>query len=123
MPEARVFRPDPADEFDTPERCSILEVANEDGDDLSVALARVRPGVTTERHRLAGTVERYLILRGTGRMEVEGMAPAGVGPGDMVRIPAGAAQQIANTGREDLLFYCLCTPRFHPECYERAEDG
>jgi len=38
--------------------------------------------------------------------------------GDVVVIPAGVSQQIVNCGARDLVFYCICSPRFTPECYE-----
>jgi mannose-6-phosphate isomerase-like protein (cupin superfamily) len=44
-----------------------------------------------------------------------------VSAGDAVIIPAGAPQQVSNIGENDLLFYCICTPRFSPECYESLE--
>ena len=61
-------------------------------------------------------VERYLIIEGEGR--TVGGAKSDVRPGDVVLVPAGVSQQIANTGAGDLIFYCICTPRFTPECYE-----
>jgi mannose-6-phosphate isomerase-like protein (cupin superfamily) len=42
--------------------------------------------------------------------------------GDVVMIPAGMAQRITNTGDDDLVFYCLCTPHFHTRCYQRRTD-
>jgi len=110
-----------ASEFETPERCSILEIANDPDDDVSIARARVRPGITTQWHRLAATDERYIITEGVGRMELPGVAPMQVVAGDVVRIPQGTAQRITNTGREDLVFFCVCNPRFRPEDYEVAE--
>ena len=53
-------------------------------------------------------------------MEIAGETAA-VGPGDRVLIAAGIAQRIANTGAEDLEFYCLCTPRFRAENYSDLE--
>jgi mannose-6-phosphate isomerase-like protein (cupin superfamily) len=108
-------------EFPTDERCAITELLNlPQSPDASLALARVAPGVTTRLHAVSGTVERYLVLSGEGRVEVDG-AWASVGPGDRVIIPAGAPQRIANTGRGELTFYCLCTPRFRPEAYRDLE--
>ena len=61
----------PADEFFTAEKCYITELSNSDDDpDLSIARARVEPGVTTHWHRLSGTIERYCIISGRGRMEL-----------------------------------------------------
>jgi quercetin dioxygenase-like cupin family protein len=65
----------------TSERCRIVEVSNsEDDPDVSVARARVAPGVVTRWHRVAGTAERYVILEGTGRVEVGGYVREVVSP-------------------------------------------
>lgn len=106
-------------EFFTPERCYIIELSNAPDDPAaSIARARVRPGVATRRHRLNGITERYVILEGVGLVDVEGVAPQRVGPGDVVLIPASCPQRITNLGAEDLIFLAVCTPRFRPECYE-----
>jgi mannose-6-phosphate isomerase-like protein (cupin superfamily) len=109
-----------AHEFETPERCLILEVANDAGDeDVSISRARVPTGVTTEWHHLAATDERYIIVSGVGRVEIGGIDAADVGPGDVVRIPADTRQRIANTGKDDLLFFCVCTPPFKVSSYHQ----
>jgi mannose-6-phosphate isomerase-like protein (cupin superfamily) len=109
-------------EFPTDERCSIVELSNGGHDDAaSIARARVEPGVTTRWHRLAGTVERYVVLEGEGRVEVGELAPQSVRAGDVVIIPPMCRQRIANTGPGDLVFLAICTPRFRQENYEDAE--
>ncbi|MFC0711064.1 cupin domain-containing protein [Azorhizophilus paspali] len=121
--KARIVRPDPATAFPTAERCRILELWNgADDPALSIALATVAPGETTQSHRLHGVEERYLILHGQGLVSLGDEAPKSVGPGDLVVIPAGMAQRIANTGNGELAFYCICTPRFTPESYEMLEN-
>lgn len=116
--KAEIRRADPSKEFPTEENCFILEVANDAGDpDVSIARARVRPGVTTEWHRLEGIVERYVIVRGKGRVEVGDLPPTIVTEGDVVRIPADVAQRITNIGDEDLVFFCVCSPRFVQSAY------
>jgi mannose-6-phosphate isomerase-like protein (cupin superfamily) len=113
-----IHTPREADEFFTDEGCFILETWNRADDPaVSIARARVQPGVTTRLHRLARIAERYLILSGSGRVEVEGIPPQSVGPGDLVYIPADQGQRIANTGDGDLVFLAICTPRFVPEAY------
>jgi mannose-6-phosphate isomerase-like protein (cupin superfamily) len=108
-------------EFATSERCHIIEYLNRDSlPSVSVARARVEPGVTTALHRVDAD-EWYLILSGEGTARVGGCADQPVGPGDTVHIPRGCAQQIANTGHEDLLFFCVCVPRFTPAAYESLE--
>lgn len=117
-----IHKPDPATEYETPERCRILKIWDDDRDGaLSVARATVKPGVATQPHRLRGVDERYLIFQGTGMVTVGAVAPQHVGPGDVVIIPAGTLQQIRNTGNTDLVFHCICTPRFSPDCYESLE--
>jgi mannose-6-phosphate isomerase-like protein (cupin superfamily) len=118
VPEA-VLRPDPSGEYFTEERCYILETSNSPDDpDVSIARARVAPGVTTRWHRLSGTTERYYILSGRGRVEVGDLPPEEVVPGDTVIIPPLVRQRISNTGAEDLVFLCVCSPRFLPDSYE-----
>ena len=111
-----------APEYFFAEGCFITEWWNAPADaDLSVARARVEPGVTTRWHRLRGVTERYLILEGQGRVEV-GEGPAeDVGPGAVVLIPPGVRQRITNTGDADRLFLAVCTPRFTLAGYEDVE--
>ena len=42
-------------------------------------------------------------------------------PGDTVTIPQHAAQSVTSTGDTDLVFLCLCTPRFLQDCYTSLE--
>lgn len=117
-----VVRPAQSAEFPTPERCRILESWNVPEDSAaSIARARVAPGTTTKKHRLDGVVERYLIVEGRGRVVIGDGIREEVHAGDVVIIPAGVEQQITNIGEGDLVFYCVCTPRFTPECYESLE--
>lgn len=110
------------DEFFTAERCYITEIAN-DQDDMqaSIARARVRPGVTTAWHKLTRVEERYIIISGSGKVEIGKQEPVIVTCGDVVRIAADTRQRITNIGQDDLIFYAVCTPRFLPECYIALE--
>ena len=59
-----------AQEILTRERCHIRELLNDAAvPELSVAAARVEPGVTTELHRLS-VAEWYVIRSGQGYMRV-----------------------------------------------------
>jgi len=105
-------------EFETAERCFITELLNDESDpSVSIARARVEPGITTAWHKLRGTTERYIIVAGEGRVEVSDMEPSVVTIGDVVCIPPDTPQRIANIGKEDLIFFAVCTPRFTPGCY------
>lgn len=108
----------------TEEQCSILELSNTAEDEaVSIARARVAPGVTTRWHRLDGIAERYVILEGQGLVEVADLAPRQVGPGDVVRIPPSARQRIGNNGTRDLVFLAICTPRFRWDAYEDVDGA
>ena len=109
------------DEFWTDERCFITQLHNSEiSPEVSLAIARVEPGVKTQLHRLDGVCERYIVRKGEGMLEVDGRQQKLVA-GDQYVIPAGAAQRIENTGPGDLEFYCLCTPRFFPASYVNLE--
>lgn len=109
-------------EFWTDERCYITELHNcAASPETSLALARVEAGVTTQLHSLTSVIERYIVRRGEGILEVNGIKQKLVA-GDQAVIPAGAPQRIENTGSVDLEFYCLCTPRFFPEAYINLEQ-
>jgi mannose-6-phosphate isomerase-like protein (cupin superfamily) len=117
----RIVQPDLASESMTPERCLILESWNDESDpSVSIARSRVTPGVTTQLHSL-DVDERYVIVAGHGEVEIGDLAPTAVGPRDVVVIPAGAPQRITNSGGEDLVFYCVCSPRFQPDAYRALE--
>jgi mannose-6-phosphate isomerase-like protein (cupin superfamily) len=109
-------------EYFADERCYILELRNSPDDpDVSIARARVEPGVTTKRHCVVGTAERYVILEGAGVVFIGDLDEQVVGAGDVVFIPPGVVQSIANTGDQDLLFLCICTPRFEWDNYASLE--
>ncbi len=113
-----------SNEFYTPEKCYITELSNTPDDpDASIARARVEPGVTTRWHRVTGTVERYYIVNGRGRVEVGKLSPQEVKPGDIVLIPPMGRQRITTIGSEDLVFLAICTPRFSNDVYEDIEDN
>ena len=122
--KAGVKRHAPQAEYFFDEGCYITELCNcADDPQVSIARARVAPGVTTRWHYLVDTAERYVLLAGSGLVEVEGVAAQQVGPGDTVLIPPGARQRIANTGEADLVFLAVCSPRFDSACYVDAEPG
>ena len=117
-----VIRPPASGETWLEEGCFVTELRNAPDDPaLSIARVRVAARTATKWHRL-DVDERYLISDGTGIMELDGEAPAAVGPGDVVVVPAGCGQRIRNDSDRDLVFYCLCTPRFTPDVYHDATD-
>ncbi|MEM7564972.1 MAG: cupin domain-containing protein [Pseudomonadota bacterium] len=114
--QIRKFNPDTEYFFD--EGCYIVEVSNSDDDpEVSIARARVEPGVRTQWHFLDNTAERYVILHGSGLVEIGEESPQSVEMGDVVIIPPGVRQRIFNSGTEDLLFLAICSPRFTEQAY------
>ncbi|MCU7846079.1 MAG: cupin domain-containing protein [Candidatus Thiodiazotropha sp. (ex Monitilora ramsayi)] len=105
------------------EGCFINEMSNSTEDNaLSIARACVRPQEKTRWHKLRDRIERYVILQGTGYVEIGQTPPQRVSIGDVVLIPADCPQRIENRGDEDLVFLALCTPRFTPDSYIDIDD-
>lgn len=120
--QPHIKKADLSNEYYFDEGCFICELSNSDSDpNLSIAKARVEPGVTTKLHKLSATIERYVILQGEGLVELEGLEPQKLGKNDVVIIPANCAQKITNTGAADLVFLAICNPRFKPEIYKSIE--
>ena len=118
----RIITPEPGDETWTEEGCFVTESCNTPCDPgLSIARVRVAAGTETRWHWL-DVDERYLVVEGTGIMEMDGVPPTGVSSGDVVLVPAGCAQRIRNTADRDLVVYCLCTPRFTLDAYHDAVE-
>jgi len=121
--KAFIKNQNPDDEFYTSEKCFITELSNSaDDPDVSIARARVEPGVTTAWHRLKGTSERYVIVSGKGLVDVGDLPAQELNPGDMVFIPPMCCQRITNAGTEDLIFLAICSPRFTESCYEELSE-
>jgi mannose-6-phosphate isomerase-like protein (cupin superfamily) len=76
----------------------------------SLAEAELAPGQATQRHYHARSEEIYVLLEGSGRIEVDGDESA-VGPGDAILIPPGSWHQI-EAGGEGLRFLCCCAPAY-----------
>ena len=105
----------------TSERCHISEIVNDDDwPAFSLARCRVEPGMTTQLHALS-VLEFYVVEQGRGRMRVGDDPPFDIGAGDTVTIPRHTPQNVTNSGDADLVFLCLCTPRFLQHCYTSLE--
>ncbi|MDO9324499.1 MAG: cupin domain-containing protein [Methanoregula sp.] len=77
----------------------------------SVAHAIILPGESTLPHILRKSTELYYILEGSGEMHIDKEA-APVSPGQIVLIPPHARQWIRNTGRDNLVFLCIVSPKW-----------
>lgn len=81
--------------------------------EVSVARARIKPGLKTYTH-YHRFMEVYIVIEGSGVMEVGGERRR-VGVGDAIVIPPYSHHSIENCGEGDLLIWCICTPAFTVE--------
>jgi mannose-6-phosphate isomerase-like protein (cupin superfamily) len=99
------------------DNCLLREILNPLKDELSIrysmAHARVAPGESTLKHRLAGS-EVYYIIKGKGIMYIDSEERE-AGEGDTVYIPPHSMQSIKNTGEEELIFMCIVDPPWKGE--------
>lgn len=106
------------DEFIAGDQTRLREILHPDKASLalgySLAHASLDPGLTSVLHRLA-TSEVYYILKGRGRVEIDGETRE-VGVGDTVYIAPSSTQRITCLGPEILEFLCIVDPAW------RAED-
>ena len=117
-----VFKEDPVKTYFSGEGCFINELFNEvNHSDGSIAKATVKPGMVTENHLLSDTDEWYYILEGMGEMYLNSQSIGEVQRGETVHIPKNTPQFIKNTGTEDLVSLCFCTPAFKMEVYKKVE--
>jgi len=115
------FSTDISKEYYSDEGCHILEILNDGSTPmLSLARARVEVGKRTRLHTLSKTIELYYLLQGQGKVLV-GDQYRHVSVGDCVKIDPDVDQSIQNTGAEDLVFLCICHPRFEDRHYRDTE--
>jgi mannose-6-phosphate isomerase-like protein (cupin superfamily) len=118
--QPKIVRANQPHEYLTPERCYIAE--NHSDPAVSIARATIKPGITTKAHHLKdGVQEIYIITSGKGIVKIGNLDPAEVTVGDVVIIPPLTSQKVTNMGSTDLVFYCVCTPRFTETCYVDEE--
>ncbi len=77
----------------------------------SLAEATLEVEQATERHYHRVAEEIYFVLKGQGRMEIDGETSY-VRPGDSVLIPPGAWHQLENNGTSELRILCCCSPPY-----------
>ena len=77
----------------------------------SLAEATLEVEQATERHYHPVAEEIYFVLKGQGKMEVDGETTY-MRPGDAVLIPPGAWHTLENNGTSELRFLCICAPPY-----------
>jgi mannose-6-phosphate isomerase-like protein (cupin superfamily) len=80
----------------------------------SLAQIAIPPGKASRKHYHPDVEESYMILSGTGRMEIDGES-AMLGPSDTVAILPRQVHQIFNAGEVDLVFLAICVPAWTPD--------
>lgn len=93
----------------------ILAYRNSSIRNQSLAEATLPPGGSTTEHYHPKAEEIYYLLKGQGRMKLEGEL-RDVTVGDAIAIPPGKHHKIWNTGTDPLIFLCCCAP-----CYEHSD--
>ncbi len=76
----------------------------------SLAEASLEPGTATQRHYHARSEEIYLILEGSGELEVDGERRE-IAAGDAVLIPPRAWHELT-AGQSGVRLLCCCVPPY-----------
>ncbi len=120
-----IFNRAEAEPFITADGSQIRELLNSANSELrnqSLAEAMLAPGQCTTMHFHPLSEEIYFVLEGAGIMEIEGETRQ-IGVGDAVAIPNGRKHQICNYEAENLRFLCLCAPAYsHDDTILVAEN-
>jgi mannose-6-phosphate isomerase-like protein (cupin superfamily) len=95
--------------FVTKDGSTIRELHHTEVQSLAEATLEVEQATGRHYHRLSEEI--YFVLKGQGRMEVDGDVTQ-VRPGDAVLIPAGAWHQLENNGTSELRILCCCAPPY-----------
>lgn len=80
----------------------------------SLAEAIVGAGQETRLHLHHLSEELYHIRQGQGLMTL-GDQTFEVAPGDTIQIPPGTTHKINNTGKDELVILCCCSPAYDHE--------
>ncbi|NOZ59181.1 MAG: cupin domain-containing protein [Euryarchaeota archaeon] len=112
-----IVRSSSAEPFITKDGSLVRELVhpkNSSAERLSLAEARVKPGDRTREHLHRKSEEVYYILSGEGEVYLNGKG-ARVEAGDAVLIPPGTRHYVVNTGEEELVILCACSPPYSHE--------
>lgn len=88
----------------------------------SLAEARIPAGARTLLHRHQRSEELYYIQAGHGVMTLAEQRFE-VAPGDSIAIAPGTPHAIENSGKEELVLLCCCSPAYRHDDTELLEDS
>ncbi len=77
----------------------------------SLAEATIHPGCETRLHKHHQSEELYHVVKGHGQMTLDGQVFF-VEPGDTICIAPGREHKVKNTGNQDLVILCCCSPPY-----------
>ncbi len=103
--------------YTTKDGSTIRELMHPDthsNNNQSFAQAIVPVGIQTELHVHKKSEEIYHVTQGEGLMSL-GETQFQVTVGDTISIPSNTPHQISNTGKNDLVFFCTCSPAYSHE--------
>jgi mannose-6-phosphate isomerase-like protein (cupin superfamily) len=103
---------DRVEPFTTKDGSTIRELHHSDAQ--SLAEATLEPAQGTQRHYHRLSEEIYVVVKGSGELEVDGETRT-VRPGDAVLIPPGAWHTLVNNGTSELRILCCCAPPYSHE--------
>ena len=89
----------------------ILSPRNSSIRNQSLAEARVLPGKSTEEHIHPKTEEIYYVLKGKGRIRIDG-EERDIRLGNAIALQPGKCHEIWNMGTTDLIFLRCCAPAY-----------
>jgi len=88
----------------------------------SVAEISIRPGGSSASHRHRRSEETYYILRGEGRLVIDGQSHA-LRAGDACLIEPGERHRIVNETEDELVFLAVSAPPWTPDDSVFDEPG
>jgi len=81
---------------------------------FSIALATVKPGKRTLEHIHEAAAEFYYITKGVGTIRLNSIKES-LEENTLIYIPPKTRHAVTNTGQEDLLILCICSPPYSHE--------
>ncbi|MCP8313049.1 MAG: cupin domain-containing protein [archaeon] len=104
---------EPFKSIDESEITEVIGMATTNTKEVSLALAKIKPGFKTLNHYHNFT-EIYMVVEGKGMMHLDDEIKD-VSKGDNILIPPKSWHFIENRGDQSLLIWCICTPAFTNE--------
>jgi len=106
----RTYDYEPFKSIDESEITEVIGMATTNTKEVSLALAKIKPGFKTLNHYHNFT-EIYMVVEGEGIMHLDD-GIKDVSDGDNILIPPKSWHFIENKGNQSLLIWCICTPAF-----------